>query len=375
MTFPYTMRHIATSVALCLWVGAAACGGEPAKSDADAESKAKAKPKPAPEPVVEPEPEPEPPPKTLPKTLGSLEEAIEAAAEIHSQHRRTFYCNCAYTPQLRIARGTCGYKTRADESLSKRVAWDRVVPNRAFGQHRSCWREPICKDDAGVAFSGVRCCREVDEEFRAMELDLQNLVPAVGELQADRSDFDFGELEGEARMYGACDFEVDRSLRRAEPDEDTRGEIARAYLYMQDTYGDGLPLSAAQKAQFEAWHEADPPDAWEVQRNRRVAAVQGISNSLLPMMAPPAGGEEEVEAETPAAAKAPAEKAPAEKAPAEKAPAEKAPAEKAPAEKAPAEKAPAEKAPAAEVPAEDAPAAEKAPAAEAPAAADPKTEG
>ena len=332
MTFPYTMRHIATSLALCLWVGAASCGGEPAKSDADAESRAQAKPapKPAPEPVVEPDPEP--PPKALPKTLGSLEEVIEAAAEIHSQHRRTFYCNCAYTPQHRIARGTCGYKTRADESLSKRVAWDRVVPNRAFGQHRSCWREPICKDEAGVAFSGVRCCREVDEEFRAMELDLQNLVPAVGELQADRSDFDFGELDGETRMYGACDFEVDRSLRRAEPDEGTRGEIARAYLYMQDTYGDGLPLSAAQKAQFEAWNEADPPSAWEVQRNRRVAAVQGISNSFLPMMAP-TGGEEEAEPEqAPAPAKGGEAKPVAARGPAEEGPAEKGPAEKGPAE-------------------------------------------
>ncbi|MGH1348291.1 MAG: endonuclease [Nannocystales bacterium] len=325
MTFTYTMRHIATSLALGLCVGAAACGGEPAKSEADAESKAKAEPapKPAPEPVVQAEPEP--PPKTLPKTLASLDEVIAAAVEIHSQHRRTFYCNCAYTPQLRIARGTCGYKTRADESLSKRVAWDHVVPNRAFGEHRSCWREPICQDEAGVAFSGVRCCREVDEEFRAMELDLQNLVPAVGELQADRSDFDFGELEGETRMYGACDFEVDRSLRRAEPDEDTRGEIARAYLYMQDTYGDGLPLTEAERTQFEAWHEADPPNAWEVQRNRRVAAVQGISNSFLPMMAP--AGDEDVEPERAGAptnggaAKAPAAKAPAQEAPAEEAPA------------------------------------------------------
>ncbi len=382
MTFPYTMRHMATSLALGLWVGTAACGGAPAEpgADADAKAPAKPKPKPAPEPVVQPEPEPAA--KVLPKTLGSLDEVIAAAEEIYSEHRRTFYCNCAYTPQLRIARGTCGYKTRADESLSKRVAWDRVVPNRAFGQHRSCWREPICQDDAGVAFSGVRCCREVDEEFRAMELDLQNLVPAVGELQADRSDFDFGELEGETRMYGACDFEVDRSLRRAEPDEDTRGEIARAYLYMQDIYGDGLPLSPAQRTQFEAWHEADPPDAWEVRRNRRVAAVQGISNSFLPMMAPLGEPEPEPEpdggdAAKPAAQqKAPPEKPPAQKAPvADTVPAEKAAAEQTPAEEAQPEKAPAEKSPAEKSPGGDAEKAE-APAGSAPSGdAEPKTEG
>lgn len=304
MPVPYTMRPVATSLALGLWVGAAACGA-PAKSDAEtdadakAAAKAKAKPEAQPEPVAAPEPEPEA--KVLPKVLGSLDEVIAAATEIHSEYRRTIYCDCAYTPQLRIARGTCGYKTRADESLSKRVSWDRVVPNRAFGQHRACWTEPVCQDEAGAAFSGVRCCREVDAEFRAMELDLHNLVPAVGELQADRSDFDFGELEGEARMYGACDFEVDRSLRRAEPAENTRGEIARAYLYMQETYGDGLPLSPTQRAQFEAWHQEDPPSAWEVQRNRRVAAVQGISNSFVPMIAPAAGGPADAEREADAA--------------------------------------------------------------------------
>lgn len=303
MTLTHTRRHLATALACGLLLGGAACGGEPATKDAEPEAKAEPKPDPAPTP--EPEPAPEPPAKTFPKTLASLDAAIEAAVELHSQHRRTFYCDCSYTPQLRIARGTCGYKTRADESLSKRVAWDRVVPNRAFGEHRACWREPICKDEAGVAFSGVRCCREVDEEFRIMELDLQNLVPAVGELQADRSDFDFGELDGEPRMYGACDFEVDRGQRRAEPAEDTRGDIARTYLYMHETYGDGLPLTAEEKARFEAWHQQDPPNAWEVQRNRRIAVLQGVSNSYVPMMAPAAGEEEEAP-EPPAVEDAPA---------------------------------------------------------------------
>jgi deoxyribonuclease-1 len=308
MTRTYTMRHLVTPLLLGLWVGATACGAPTEATDAGAESKAAPKPKP-------PAPPPEPPPavpsepaKVLPKTLASFEAVVEMATEIHNEHRRTFYCDCAYTPQQRIARGTCGYKTRADEGLSKRVAWDRVVPSRAFGEHRACWREPVCKDESGNAFSGVRCCREVDDEFRTMELDLHNLVPAVGELQADRSDFDFAELDGEARMYGACDFEVDRALQRAEPREDSRGDIARTYLYMQETYGEGLPLTPEELARFKAWDEADPATAWEVQRNRRIAAVQGSSNSFLPMVSP--ATDEDEPAEAPKAKPAP-EKAPA----------------------------------------------------------------
>ena len=112
MTLPYTMRQLATSLALGVLV--AACGGSPPKPDADAEvKKAEAKKPEPPKPAPQPEPEPEPPAKVLPKTLASMDAAIEAAVEIHSQRRRTFYCGCAYMPQLRIARGTCGYKTRA----------------------------------------------------------------------------------------------------------------------------------------------------------------------------------------------------------------------------------------------------------------------
>ena len=332
MTRPYTMRHLLTPIVLGLWVVVPGCEGDPATPDPNTEAKAEPKPKPpAPPPPAEPVQE-APPPKVLPKTPASFEDAVTQAEAIHEQHRRTFYCDCAYTPSLRIARGTCGYKTRADESLSKRVAWDRVVPSRAFGEHRACWREPVCKDDAGVAFSGVRCCREVDEEFRTMELDLHNLVPAVGELQADRSDFDFGEIPREERMYGACDFEVDRAQQRAEPREESRGDIARAYLYMHETYGEGLPLTEAEKAQFDAWNQADPATAWEVQRNRRIAAVQGNSNSFVPMIAPAGAEEESAEAapETaPEAAPDPAQGDAKPAAPVE-APAEAAPAEPTP---------------------------------------------
>ncbi len=333
-----------------------ACGGSSSPQgtpQTQAEAKAPPKPQPKPLPVAEPEPAPAPV-KALPKTLGTLEEVTAAATEIYSQHRRTFYCNCAYTPQERVARGTCGYKTRADESLSKRVAWDHVVPNRAFGQHRQCWREPICKDEAGNAFSGVRCCRQVDEEFQTMERDLHNIVPAVGELQADRSDFDFGELEGETRMYGACDFEVDRSQQRAEPSERSRGDIARAYLYMHEVYGEGLPLTPEETARFEAWHEADPASAWEVQRNKRIAALQGVGNSYVPMIAMAGGDDEDFEEPEEAPEEAPAAPA-ADKTPAPAEPKPEAPSAESPAK----EEAPAKEAAPAD---EAAPAKEKAPA-------------
>jgi deoxyribonuclease-1 len=113
-----------------------------------------------------------------------------------------------------------------------------------------------------------------------MEADLQNLVPAIGEVNGDRAHFRFGEVVGEPREYGACDFEVDRSGRVAEPRAALRGDIARAYLYMHYAYPGGLPLSATERRRFEQWHQADPPTQWERTRNRRIAAIQGGGNPL-----------------------------------------------------------------------------------------------
>ena len=39
-----------------------------------------------------------------------------------------------------------------------------------------------------------------------MEADLHNLVPAIGEINGDRSNFTFEHIDGEERVYGACDF-------------------------------------------------------------------------------------------------------------------------------------------------------------------------
>lgn len=230
-----------------------------------------------------------PPELKLPKTPASVEALETAASEIYTEHRKTFFCGCAYTSEHRVARGTCGYRTRADEALSKRVSWDRIVPVRAFGAHRACWKTATCKDEAGNAYSGVRCCRETDPVFAAMERDLHNLVPVVSEIQNDRSNFPFGEIEREERLYGACDFEVDRGRKIAEPREEIRGDIARAYLYLYRTYGDGLPLRREELQTFVEWDVADPADEWEVRRNRQIADIQGMSNGFVPLRAGEAG--------------------------------------------------------------------------------------
>ena len=112
-----------------------------------------------------------------------------------------------------------------------------------------------------------------------VDSDLHNLQPAIGKLNADRSNYRFGMLEGEPRKYGQCDFEVDFKAKKAEPPPNAKGDIARTYFYMSDRYK--LKLSKSQRKLLEAWERSDPVDDWEMQRNQLIKAIQGNGNSYI----------------------------------------------------------------------------------------------
>ena len=127
--------------------------------------------------------------------------------------------------------------------------------------------------------SGRECCQKVDPAFEAAHNDLFNLVPAVGEVNGQRSDFNWGMIPGEKREFGACNFEVDSSIRRVEPPENVQGDIARIMFYMEETYG--FNLSRQDQQLYTAWSRQDPPDAWEIERTRRIKTIQGRGNRFI----------------------------------------------------------------------------------------------
>lgn len=207
----------------------------------------------------------------LPANLNTkpFSQAKQDALEIYADRRETFYCGCGFTEKGQVKTGDCGYKPRKNAGRGKRIEWEHVMPAYRFGHERSCWRQ-----------GGRDHCRKADAEFRAMEGDLHNLVPAIGELNGDRAHFDFAELAGEPRDYGRCDFEVDAGRKLAEPRPEIRGDIARIYFYMAHTYG--LTFTREELERFTRWAEEDPVDDWERERNRRIQQVQGNSNPYIP---------------------------------------------------------------------------------------------
>ena len=220
-------------------------------------------------------------PDHLPNTPPHFCKAKGRALEINLPHGETFYCGCDFTANMEFSRQRCGYQPHHQSHRSERVEWEHIVPVVTMMAHRRCASEKLCTDAEGKEYSGIKCCEEIDTKFRKMETDLQNLFPVVGELNGARANHDFGEVPGEQRAYGRCDFETDHERKVVEPPANVRGDIARVYLYMHNVYGDALPLTPAQQRLFAAWHAADPPDDWERSRNRAIARMQGAGNPLI----------------------------------------------------------------------------------------------
>lgn len=182
------------------------------------------------------------------------------------------YCGCKWTwvgkSGGRIDAESCGLQTRKQENRAERTEWEHIVPAWTFGHQRQCWQS-----------GGREHCVKDDPVFRVMEADLFNLYPSVGEVNGDRSNFNYGMAAGVAPQYGQCKTKVDFDQRAAEPRDEVKGLVARTTFYMFDRYK--LKMSRQQQQLLMAWDKQFPATAWELERDKRITAVMGHSNPFV----------------------------------------------------------------------------------------------
>lgn len=207
----------------------------------------------------------------------SFARAKKMLSQVYEDHRVTLYCGAQYDAQgnVTLPEGIVIPIKRAN-----RVEWEHVVPAENFGRAFDEWREgsPECVDNRGKAFKGRKCAEKVNPEYRLMQADMYNLYPAIGAVNAMRSNFNFQMLPGEESSFGSCEMKI--SGNKAEPPARARGQIARSYLYMQDAYPQ-YRMSRQQEQLIGAWDKMYPVDQWECIRAKRIEAVQGNENRFV----------------------------------------------------------------------------------------------
>ncbi|WP_165680445.1 endonuclease [Metapseudomonas otitidis] len=197
----------------------------------------------------------------------TFQEAKKAAWKLYASHPVEFYCGCRYSGN-KVDLKSCGYVPRTNAKRASRIEWEHIVPAWVIGHQRKCWQN-----------GGRENCARHDDAYRRAEADLHNLVPSIGEVNGDRSNYSFGWLPQAPSQYGACPMVVDFKARKAMPRQQIRGMIARTYFYMSERYG--LRLSRQDRQLYTAWNKQYPVETWERNRNQRVACVMGHGNHFV----------------------------------------------------------------------------------------------
>ncbi len=201
--------------------------------------------------------------------------------QIYFDNQNTFYCNNPY--EIKQVKGKQKtliiqddkyysprkllYKSGKPNVRATRVEWEHVMPAHNFGKHLPCWR------------SGGRKACQKDKTFQTMESDMHNLVPAIGEVNGDRSNYRYGANKPKLGQYGQCSMEIDFKAKRAYVKYDIRGDIARIYFYMSDKYN--INLSKQERKMMEVWDKEDPISEWERVKNQRVKKIQDNRNKFI----------------------------------------------------------------------------------------------
>ncbi|EAI0508051.1 endonuclease [Campylobacter coli] len=171
----------------------------------------------------------------------SKKELVKFYNDLGSSYWYDFYCQAPFKVNK---------KGKINQRI-KRIEWEHIMPAQNFGKHLPCWKE-----------GGRKACKN-DPTFAKMEADKQNLVPAIGEINGDRSNFRYAEAPTNLKytQYGNCKVYTDFKAKRFYPANYSKGWITRSYLYMSKTYN--IRLSDQERKLMEAWDKQYPMDEKE----------------------------------------------------------------------------------------------------------------
>lgn len=201
------------------------------------------------------------------------------AQQVYSDNKITFYCNAKFDEEGAISLPK-GFVTPEHNERSSKREWEHIVPAEKFGRTFTEWKKGShkCVDSKGESYKG-RKCATTNKEFAKMEADMYNLVPAIGAVNAMRSNYNFTEFSSKKpSTFGACKMVIENN--KVEPPQYTKGFIARTYFYFEKTYP-RFKISKSMKKMFDKWDQENPVDQWECKRAQRIEFYQGNRNDIV----------------------------------------------------------------------------------------------
>ncbi len=111
--------------------------------------------------------------------------------------------------------------------------------------------------------------------------DLHHLFPTDSQANSIRGNNEFADVDGDAlRDCDGSYYGVEKwQGGHFEPPKEHKGNVARALFYFSVRYK--IHISASQEEYLREWHESDPVDQDEMERNDMIHTVQGNRNPFI----------------------------------------------------------------------------------------------
>jgi len=201
---------------------------------------------------------------------------IKLYKSVYQNKGQTFYVGCIWNKK-KVDLASCGLENSFSSKHKKRALRteaEHIIPAswlyKKNGKYRPCYLNAKAQK-----ISARKLCQIEDSEYRKAHNDLVNLRPAVGAINAARSNKPFSESVSGKKVttYNGNGKRITITSRVAIPDNSLRGDIARVALYMQKTYG--ATYSKRQISLFTKWGSEDPVSTEEKALANKINSIQG----------------------------------------------------------------------------------------------------
>jgi deoxyribonuclease-1 len=136
------------------------------------------------------------------------------------------------------------------------------------------YQAPWIKDAVGCT---TRDQCEANKDYQRMTADLHNLYPAEKRVQLDRRNILFDKVSNTDPLpEPSCVYKIFGG--QMEPNNEIKGDVARAILYMHVEYDLKVPGPINM---FIDWNNVDAPSAEEKRRNDMIEKIQGTRNRFI----------------------------------------------------------------------------------------------
>jgi len=196
--------------------------------------------------------------------------------------RISSYCSCEYNKNKVVNSDSCSFLNNWKyESRSKKIEWEHVVPAHAFWQYFNEWNNwhKDCVDSKGKKFKWRNCVEKINKKYRLMQSDLYNLLPVIGSVNAQRSNYSMTQFTKNTKnTFGGCTSKIINN--KFEPQDSIKWDVARIYMYMEQNYPGLWIISNKNQKLFLAWDKLDPIDEKECNKNKIIEGIQWNINFI-----------------------------------------------------------------------------------------------